>query len=177
MNIYYSQHGLTEGFQILDADSKQDRLAKGRRVSRPSGWALFSHLRHEPMKCHFCGCQADRWVVSKGPSDLVSPPVMNLFSGVHLMTRDHIIPKSLGGKDVVANLRVACAPCNESRSNKVNHSVIKFAQKHPELIDEGRIAQGLKNLADACERLSRNGKQNAAEIARLKKPFVDMGYL
>jgi len=177
MNIYYSEHDIDEGFEILEAESKHDRIARGRRVSRPSGWALFHHLKGHPIKCRFCGIQADRWVVEKGPRDLVSSPVMNLFAGGTMMTRDHYIPKSLGGKDHVANLLPACAPCNETRSNTVDEHVIEFARLHPELIDPERIKKGLQSLKNQIANRTFNGKQNAAEVARLEAPFRAMGYL
>lgn len=177
MQIYYSEHDVEVGFSILEAENKHDRLARGRKVSRPSGWALFHHLKGSPIRCRFCGIQADRWVVTKGPSDLVSPPVMNLFAGNRMMTRDHYIPKSLGGRDVVANLLPACAPCNETRSNEVDEHVIEFARLHPELIDAGRLEKGLNSLRSQIKNLTRDGKQNAETVARLMKPFQMMGYL
>ena len=182
MQVYYAEVSLEEGFSILDQPVRHDRLVKGKRVDRPSGWALFHHLKGQPILCHFCGCQADRWVSEKGRKDHLGHPVLNLFATnrdgqVVLMTRDHIIPKSLGGIDAVANLRPACGPCNEQRSNEVSPEVIRFAQEHPELIDEGRIKRGLESLQAHIKSLRRNGKQNEEEVARLMKPFKDMGYL
>ena len=44
----------------------------------------------------------------------------NLYSddGV-LMTRDHIIPKSLGGKDCIDNMQTMCVKCNENKGNNI----------------------------------------------------------
>lgn len=181
MQVYYSELSLDEGYQVLEEPVRHDRLVRGKQVDRPSGWALFHHLKGQPIRCHFCGCQADRWVSEKGRRDRIGHPVLNLFAvkdgKVVLMTRDHIIPRSLGGVDAVANLRPACAPCNEDRSNEVNPEVIRFAQEHPELVDEGRIKAGLESLQASVSRLKSQQRAAQAEIDRLEKPFRDMGYL
>lgn len=182
MNIYHTELSLDEGYQVLEQAVKADRLVRGKRVDRPSGWALFHHLKGQPIRCHFCGCQADRWVSEKGRRDRLGHPVLNLFASnsdgrVVLMTRDHIIPRSLGGVDDVANLRPACAPCNERRSNEVSPEVIRFAQEHPELVDEGRIKAGLESLRNSLHRLKQQKASAEAEMERLVKPFRDMGYL
>jgi HNH endonuclease len=177
MQIYHAEVSLEEGFQVLDAENKQDRLVKGRKVSRPSGWLLFTSLRCKSIRCCFCDIEADRWIAGKGAGDHIGSFVLNLFAGTRMMTRDHIIPKSLGGRDDVRNLRPACSPCNETRSNEVSPEVIRFAQEHPELLDEGRIKIGIEKLQKAVSRLSQNYKQNASEIERMKQPFREMGYL
>lgn len=179
MQIYFSEVPLHEGFDILSLECKHDRLVRGRRINRPSGWNLFSRMEGQAIKCWCCGVEADRWVATKGPSDLVGHPDLNLYAsgpdGVVLMTRDHIIPKSLGGVDDWRNMRPGCSFCNERRGNEVNLEDIRFARDHPELISEERIIRGKKSLQEAVQRLSRNG--NLEEIARLMKPFIAMGYL
>ncbi|MEM4260928.1 MAG: HNH endonuclease [Candidatus Woesearchaeota archaeon] len=37
---------------------------------------------------------------------------------VEKLTRDHIIPKSLGGKDIWTNVVTACKPCNHRKGSK-----------------------------------------------------------
>lgn len=136
-------------------------------------------MKGQPIRCHFCGCQADQWVAEKGKKDKVGHPVLNLYATKHclpvMMTRDHIIPKSLGGVDDVANLRPACAPCNEERGNEVLPEVIRFAQEHPELVSEERIIKGKKHLQEALAQAIKHGQLE--EVARLIKPFIAMGYL
>ena len=36
-----------------------------------------------------------------------------------LMTKDHIFPKSKGGKDMLDNLQVLCEKCNQKKGNKI----------------------------------------------------------
>lgn len=179
MQIYFAEVLLKDGFSILEQESKHDRLVRGRRINRPSGWNLFSRLKGQPIKCWCCGVEADRWVATKGPADHVGYPDLNLYAsgptGVVLMTRDHIIPKSLGGVDDWHNMRPGCSTCNERRGNEVLPEDVKFAQEHPELISEERIKKGKDNLREALKRLGCNG--NIEEVARLLKPFIAMGYL
>lgn len=180
MQIYFSSLSLDEGFSALDPADKNERLVRGRVAGRPSGWTLFRHLKNSPIRCRFCGCQADQWVLEKGQNDQIGHPVLNLYATnadnqLVMMTRDHIIPRSLGGIDAVENLLPACGPCNVRRSNDMSPEDIRFAQEHPELIDKERITRGLKGLQEAVTRLARHG--NVHEIARLIKPFIAMGYL
>lgn len=177
MFIFYSQVNLDEGFTILETEIKADRLVRGRQVSRPSGWHLFDSLRGQPIKCWQCGIEADRWVAEKGRRDNIGSAVLNLHAGTVLMTRDHIVPKSLGGVDDIGNLRPGCSPCNERRGNEVTPEVTRFAQEHPELIDKERIKAGLESLQTHLRRLEASIKSQQQEVERLKEPYRKMGYI
>jgi hypothetical protein len=177
MLIYHAQVDLDEGYEILERPSRHDRLVRGKRADRPSGWALFHHMKGQPIRCWHCGVEADRWVSEKGRRDKIGNPILNLYAGHVLMTRDHILPKSLGGSDAVGNLRPGCSPCNEARGNEVTPEVIQFALEHPELVDEGRIKLGLERLQASLRPLEEGIRRNQAEIDRLSQPFKLMGYL
>jgi hypothetical protein len=183
MNTYFSEHELEEGFEVLGVEAKRERLIRGREISRPSGWALFLSLREQPIRCWACGCGADRWVVSKHRKDQDSkPPVMNLYATAHdgslvMMTRDHIIPKSLGGVDDVRNLRPACSTCNENRLNDLNDEDLEFARSNPELIDSFRVQKGLTSLKSHLSKLSQQRDTLQKEIEDLERPYRLMGYL
>lgn len=180
MQIYFSEVGLHEGFRVLEHEVKHDRLVRGRRVDRPSGWNLFSRMENQPIQCWCCGVVADRWIVTKGRNDLIGHPDLNLYAsasgGLVLMTRDHIIPKSLGGVDDWRNMRPGCSTCNERRGNEVLPEDIEFARNHPELIDPARIKYGLEKLEAAVSRI-RGLPNSTDEIIRLTRPFQLMGYL
>ena len=138
MNIYFSQHELVEGFEILDQQRKGERLARGRQVSRPSGWTLFSSLRDSSIRCWACGCEAKAWIATSHRNDHVKPPVLNLygfdFNGQPvLMTRDHIIPRAWGGSDDVENLRPACQPCNQARGHQLSEDERRFMEENEHL--------------------------------------------
>jgi len=177
MQIYYSEVSLGQGYHALASEIRHDRLVNGQRVNRPSGWAMFQRLCGQPIKCWNCGRQADRWIAEKGPRDRVGHPDLNMYSGLLLMTRDHIIPKSLGGVDDVGNLRPGCTDCNGDRGNEIDDETLRFTKAHPELVDRARIERGLANLGRSLAPLNKVLKTTQDEIARLEKPFKTMGYL
>lgn len=43
-----------------------------------------------------------------------------VYCGNEATQADHIIPKSLGGKDELSNLVAACLRCNSTKGNKTN---------------------------------------------------------
>jgi 5-methylcytosine-specific restriction endonuclease McrA len=188
MLIYFSECDLAEGFEILAKD-KEDRLLRGRRVGRPSGWALYDAMRAagETMQCWECGLVANAWIANKGRNDHLGSPVLDLYA-IHkgratLMTRDHIIPRSLGGSNDNANLRVGCSPCNGARGNRMDPIDIEFMEAHPELIvrpPNPVVAQGpvrtaeekaAKKRADRKRRMkARREREKAARIGKNAPP-------
>jgi hypothetical protein len=45
-----------------------------------------------------------------------------------LATREHVVPKSHGGKDILDNLKISCARCNNKRGSKefeLFHEIVK----------------------------------------------------
>lgn len=150
MLIYYAEIDVATGFELLSATSKHDRLLRGVVVSRPNGWKLFSSLHAEgrPIQCWCCGIKADRWVSTRGRHDKQGGTGLNLFALDNvghpvLLTRDHIIPSSLGGMDVVDNLRIACEPCNGKRGNSMTATELQFMKDHPEVIDKERLEKSI----------------------------------
>lgn len=177
MQIYYAQVDLAEGYQILGHENKDDRLLRGRKASRPSGWNLFKKFEGQKICCRFCGIEADRWILELHRRDRQSSPVLNLYAGVRLMTRDHLIPKSLGGIDSVGNLAPACAPCNEARGNKITEEDIEFAKKNPHLICKERVMAGLERLNRRKAAMAEQIGVVEAAISEMERPFRQMGYL
>lgn len=179
--VFFHEIPLADGFEAVRGTQRANWLVKGRTVERPSGWKMFVAMEGHPIKCWRCGVEADRWIVEKHPRDLVGRPVLNLYAsgekGVVLMTRDHIIPKSLGGIDDNANLRPGCSDCNSDRGNEITDEDIEFAKAHPELIDEARVRSGLENLRNSTSYLAEGIDRAAREIERLERPFKLMGYL
>ena len=124
MQHFYKELTLQEGFDVA-AKPKESRIVGGREVGLASGISLFKamHNNGEIIRCWKCGCIAERWISTLGKNDKKGRPVLNLFASkilpptkrrkhplpiLVMMTRDHIIPKSHGGKDVIENLRPGC---------------------------------------------------------------------
>lgn len=74
------------------------------------------NFAHHGVACVECGRVGTQFRIQ--PSNN-SQPHLNLFSedGV-LMTRDHIVPRVLGGPDTLDNLQTMCAPCNEQKGGR-----------------------------------------------------------
>ena len=116
-------------------------------------------LRTRDVRARARGCEADRWIADGHPKNL-SPPVLNLYAincdgALVLMTRDHIIPRSLGGTDSTQNLRPACMPCNGARGNTLTAAELEFRRMNPHLISKDRLERG-KRLAKKAAELQKN---------------------
>lgn len=116
MRIYHREILLEEGFDIA-------KYPKKAHISLSHGHRLFEqeYKAIGTIKCSFCGLEADRWIVEKHKNDLVGNPVLNPYAFKNklffMMNRDHIIPLSIGGLNVLENLRVSCESCNSERGN------------------------------------------------------------
>lgn len=71
--------------------------------------------------CAICGLVGTRMLLDLPPG--AATPHWNLYAEENgelvLFTKDHITPRSLGGKDVIENLRTACHTCNNARGNDI----------------------------------------------------------
>lgn len=72
--------------------------------------------------CSCCGIEGKYFVKEKRPKDVSYH--LNLYAidenGKEiLMTKDHIIPKSKGGKDHISNYQTMCVRCNMTKGNNV----------------------------------------------------------
>ncbi len=177
MLIYYARVSLEEGYNIM-GEPKGSRLVKGKSVSLASGAKLFQHLiaTGEPMKCWNCGIEASCFIANKGRNDKMGPPVLDLYAetngGPVLMTRDHIIPKSYGGVNDNANLRVGCGPCNHGRGNELDAADVEFMRAHPELIGpkpKYTLAEGELTAAKTPSGPKAKQKINSPEEAAANK--------
>jgi hypothetical protein len=167
---------LQEGFDLL-ARPQSERTG----VHRPPGFRLFSSLHPAPIRCHFCECEADGWNLTKDRRH--GGRILNLFAGDRMMTRDHIVPVSLGGVDDVANLRPACAPCNSSRGNTLSEADIKVWFDRQDLVDPERLARGYQSMTNQVRQLEegiasrlRQIEQAKRAITKLRRPYQDIGY-
>ena len=194
--IFFKELSLEEGFAVADLP-KHSRVVGGKEVSLASGIGLYNSLRGQVIKCWKCGCVADRWVASLGMNDKKSKPVLNLYasrvlppskkhpyeiSRLVMMTRDHIIPKSYGGMDVVENLRPGCEICNGQRGSNMNKRDLAFMAKNPHLICQSRAAKGKahheKMKREHEEAVRRRREQVAFAMKNTLTPYTfDVGYL
>lgn len=69
--------------------------------------------------CICCGIKSSYYKKFSHNKDI--SPHLNLYANENgieiLMTKDHILPKSLGGKDIIENYTTACITCNNFKGN------------------------------------------------------------
>lgn len=139
MFIFFKELTIDEGFEMLYRE-KSLRDIDGMKVSSPSGVMLWKTCRerNSPLKCWECGLEADRFIFTKHKNESKEKsPVLELFAHdgktLVLMTRDHIIPASLGGLNHVDNLRPGCSRCNGKRKNTMSVEDQQFMDNNPHL--------------------------------------------
>lgn len=74
-------------------------------------------------KCVNCGLEANTFILEKCHTSDVTPH-LNMYRKCRngrliLFTKDHIIPKSKGGKTHMSNLQTMCCYCNVCKGDKV----------------------------------------------------------
>lgn len=74
------------------------------------------------LKCACCGIEGKYFAKEKRSYD--KSYHLNLYAVDNndkevLMTKDHIVPKSKGGKDVIENYQPMCVKCNVAKGNKI----------------------------------------------------------
>ena len=79
-------------------------------------------FKSKGVKCVTCGLEGKFFMKKKTEGD--KSPHFNLYAIGEdgkkvLMTKDHIHPKSLGGKDCLNNYQPMCTKCNSAKGNTV----------------------------------------------------------
>jgi 5-methylcytosine-specific restriction endonuclease McrA len=81
-------------------------------------------FKFKGISCVKCQCVGQYFIKEKGKLDPESFPYhFNLYAinkdgDEILMTKDHITPRSKGGKDHLSNYQPMCATCNSQKGNK-----------------------------------------------------------
>lgn len=125
-------------------------------------------------KCVCCGLEACFFASEKVKYDKTDKYHFNLY-GVNeqgeevLFTKDHIIPVSKGGKNIIENYQTMCATCNQEKQDNIDPHVAKLI-KHND-----KPANKLRRRLDRLNRryclalayintLSENGDEKATKI-------------
>lgn len=85
---------------------------------------------------------------------------LNGYSHDHvMMTRDHIVPRSAGGPDALANYQLMCAPCNKSKGSLPMDEFVakKLKQKdYEERVNKVNLTQLSMSVVQKCQTTFKN---------------------
>jgi hypothetical protein len=103
---------------ITTDDVKKEYVINGQSYYVRMNSTRYFVFRTNPV-CVACGLRGTRIMLDINPGD--QSPHFNLYGEVDgrliLMTKDHIVPKSKGGEDVLENFQTTCQICNNLKSN------------------------------------------------------------
>ena len=101
------------------------KTAKKARQIELEGYPVYTRsLRYavffqKGCKCAKCGKEGTYFQLDPSPSGNPNRKHLNLYcEDGTLMTKDHIQPKSKGGKDTVSNLQPMCVYCNKEKGSE-----------------------------------------------------------
>jgi len=110
-------------------EAGQTREYDGQRVNMAS--LRLQAFARDGGKCVACGLQGAYFAVERHERDHSCH--LNLYAvkdGVEvLMTKDHIHPRALGGKDHPDNLQTMCQPCNQAKGSQLASG--EWWKEHP----------------------------------------------
>lgn len=148
-----------------------NRLEKKKNNVVVEGYQVYTRsLRYKTFiekgyKCVCCGRVGTHYILEQCIGQNIHRAHFNLYSDDNvLMTKDHIYPKSQGGKDKIENLQTMCAICNKAKGSEI-----------PDKYDEDMIKDNCvwggdkryKSIETAARAMT-NGNKKIALIAKIK---------
>ena len=109
---------IQEVFEAMDSAGKYIKLQGQRIKALSSRYRLF---KTKGTVCVECGLEASYFKLERFPCDKTFH--LNLYGIDHLgdevlFTKDHIIPKAVGGPNKLSNYQTMCSPCNAHKADK-----------------------------------------------------------
>lgn len=98
------------------------------------------------LKCVCCGLQGEVFIAERHVNDVEAHQYLNLY-GINdsgelvLLTVDHILPDSYGGRYHDSNFQTMCSPCNMKKNNTMTNAEIQQV-----LLDKSAHAKDWVNL-------------------------------
>lgn len=97
--------------------------------------------------CASCGLKADRFYKERNRGTN-TPYHLNLYAIVNgnerLFTRDHIVPSSKGGSDLIENCQTMCSLCNRRKADSLPNEIV---QRRAGMVHVGNLRSGYTNPA------------------------------
>lgn len=151
--------------------TKQDFEVDGTRIKvklTSDRYRLFKKNRN----CVSCGLQGTRMFLDANPCDSI--PHFNLYGEedgrLILMTKDHILPKSKGGKDALNNYATMCCICNNLKGNAEispeQICMLREMNRNPGKLGKPELHLEIERMKAEFEEA--NVRENAPEILTFK---------
>lgn len=114
-------------YSFEELPSTQNLTLHGYKIKPSQRYTLFSR---DDKVCVKCGLEASFWALQRNDKNCDRPHLnlygINEYDEIVLFTKDHIIPKSLGGGNTFPNYQIMCSTCNSKKANKVSMSTGKY---------------------------------------------------
>lgn len=127
-------------------------------------------LFRENNRCVCCGIVGNKVYLEKSPNDV--SPHFNLYgergNQLVLLTKDHIKPKSLGGKDKHSNYQTMCSVCNslKGHANISIHNLSKLRLIYDE--NRGKDKRRLHEIVES-NKVRMSNKKRQVSKRRIRK--------
>ena len=155
--IYFKELSLQSAAELLQKSGNGGTEYQGEKILVKALWK-----RHN-LRCSLCDRTADRWVISTFRNDkhlsLVLVPCISDGGAIDILTKDHIIPLSLGGKNRPTNYRVACCRCNVQRGNNIEAD-IPWIRKNLENINIAFFKKSYEQALRHCKGIKKKEKRD-----------------
>lgn len=122
MGKIYKRLGIVSLEEVLPHIGKEEKITVlGEKVNLNSQRLK---LFKRSLRCVGCGIQGEFFAVERDRKGYVLSYHLNLYAmsknngGEILLTKDHIRPKSKGGKNWMSNYQTMCKRCNFSKGDK-----------------------------------------------------------
>lgn len=117
-NVFKSVHDATNG--VFNISNKKLKASIGGFLFKANSFRY--EVFRNSCVCSTCGLVGSLFVLERDLAQPNSNPHFNLYgisdNSLILMTKDHIVPKSKGGRDVLSNFQTMCQPCNAEKGSK-----------------------------------------------------------
>lgn len=165
------------GEEALDTPHYSKGQKNSENTIQVDGHDVYTHsLRYmtfyqKGCTCVACGKQGTHFTLDESDGGTRRHFNLRAEDGT-LMTRDHILPKSKGGRDHISNMQTMCEPCNKAKGNTYDgelpeevRNIVAVNVDNPEKImtyrDENRAIFELLNRAKVTQPVTKNNKLGA----------------
>lgn len=103
---------------VLPRVGQQDRLYVGDGETVNLNSQRLHLFKTKGVICVSCGLEGTYFSAEKSKKGNDKSYHLNLYSSTGtLLTKDHIVAKSKGGKNCLSNYQTMCSPCNKSKGS------------------------------------------------------------